>query len=180
MGWFRVFGCSRLAEARCRKSLLWRHSRKQTSAYERQENMQGDIFSKSNSFDSNSCKFMLNFLHSDTSFNWTWSFYLPLQLYMYLHMRLINIWFAIQSDRQTGNTRQTSQRGKTWLTFKLDFPGHFCQRAGFTILAIFGFLVLSFGFKVHLGHVGFLSFTICERKSEANALLQMCDLLSHS
>ena len=46
VGWFRVFGCSRLAEARCRKSLLWRHSRKQTSAYdvkaEGQENMQGE------------------------------------------------------------------------------------------------------------------------------------------
>ena len=81
---------------------------------------------------------------------------------------------------QNGQTEQTGQTGKTWLTFKLDFPGHFCQRAGFTILAIFGFLVLSFGFKVHLGHVGFLSFTICERKSEAKALLQMCDLLYYS
>ena len=35
---------------------------------------------------------------------------------------------------------------------------------------IFGFLVLSFGFKVYLGHFGFI---------EANALLQMCDILSH-
>ena len=34
VGWFRAFGCSRLAEARCRKSLFWRHSRKQTSRHQ--------------------------------------------------------------------------------------------------------------------------------------------------
>ena len=96
------------------------------------------------------CKFMLNPLHSP--FNWTSSFYLPLQLYIYLHMVLINIWFAIQSDRQTGNTRQTgitSQTGKTWFTFKLDFPGRLCWE-GFAILAmLFIWLHLYHGFHSH-------------------------------
>ena len=102
------------------------------------------------------CKFMLNPLYSP--FNWTSSFYLPLQLYIYLHMVLINIWFAIQSDRQTGNTIQTgntrqtgitSQRGKTWFTFKLDFPGRLCW-AGFAILAmLFIWLHLYHGFHSH-------------------------------
>ena len=45
---------------------------------------------------------------------------------------------------------------------------------------MFGYLVLSFGFKVYLGHVGFLSFQICKRKNEAKpSHLQGPEHLSH-
>ena len=105
VGWFRVFGCSRLAEARCRKSLLWRHSRKQTSAYdvkaEGQENMQGENETHLIQIHASLCWILCTQTHHVTEHH---LFICPCSS-IFTYMILINIWTGITI--QTGNTRQT-------------------------------------------------------------------------
>ena len=152
MGWFRVFGCSRLAEARCRKSLLWRHSRKQTSAYdvkaERQENMQGDIFSESKSFDSNyaSLCWILCTLHliehhlficpCSSIFTYIWYWLTYSLLFRVIDRQEIQYRQEIQ-DRQELQVRQEKHDLHLNLTFRDDCVGQVLQYLCFLFSFIF-------------------------------------------